>query len=563
MSNKPEFSVGKTIAALRKEKGWTQYQLAKMLFVEDKTISRWECEEGFPSITSLPQIAEVFDVTIDYLLTGKCTEPVVIIASIKEECAKNDDLELFNSIDKASLTSKDENGKNLFDYIFTYFPQKVMRAYYDAVHPRDVRLDLILGTLHLPWNPSSDGRIVVMYCSHTDKDDIWADYRSLGYSSGVRPKDLYYEELFDFIVTNFERINKSSLNLYLSQFRSATDKLFKRAIDLLPNEDGEAIVEYLLNFTEEYNSKKYYSIINDYDESKEYYTIYLSKHADDLLDKGFIDYAKRCNERLDTSKIELAELKKLGKGNTKEAEILKYERNGVLVVDELSRTGDYELIEAAFKKHENIVTGNHPQLIKPFYECQRGKYKLLRFYGDGDASRFYGRPCVPDGSSHFIYSYIHPTVETAEEAVSALNKCYKNNLLALLYVRTKREKFSKNYRMVYICDFYNRHLYEECIEASYYKLKEFFEIACKLKGTMSEMLEKYYNDFEPGCINGLYASHKKEQLIKDLLQEIIDAYDKLQEHSFEPTIFSSDCLRLLGDLYNEKVYFPQPVDDWD
>ena len=293
----------------------------------------------------------------------------------------------------------------------------------------------------------------------------------------------------------------------------------------------------------------------------------LSEYADDLLDKGFIDYAKRCNERLDTSKIELAELKKLGKGNTKEAEILKYEHNSVLDVYKLLETDDYELVEAAFKKHENIVAGNHPRLIESFADNQKGKYKLLRFEHACHERRVYSRtPWVPNQFSQTSYNYIHPTVETAEEAISSLNKCYKNNQLALLFVRTKREKFSKNYRMVYICDYYNRHLYEECIEASYYKLKEFFEIACKLKGTMSEMLEKYYNDFEPGCINGEYTSnnhYNEERLIKDVLQEIIDAYDRVQKDSFEPTIFSSDCLRLLGDLYNEKVYFPQPVDDWD
>lgn len=564
--NKNEHSIGKTIAKLRAEKGWTQARLARELCVEDKTISRWECEEGFPSITSLPQIAEVFDITIDYLLTGKCSEPVVIIASIKEECAKNDDLELFNSIDKASLTSKDENGKTLFDYIFTYFPQKVMRAYYDAVHPRDVRLDLILGTLHLPWNPSSDGRIVVMSRSHTDKDDIWADYRSLRYSSGVRPKDLYYEELFDFIVTNFERINKSSLNLYLSQFRSATDKLFKRAIDLLPNENGEAIVEYLLNFTEEYNSKKYH----DYDESKEYYRIYLSKHADDLLDKGFIELAQNCDKNLDSSKIELAKLKKQGKDNTKAAQVLKYEQNGVLDIEELIKTNDYELIEAAFKKHENILNGKATRLngAKEKYKIICLKHGCYHFSPLNSAMLYEPRSFSCLSYPYDMGYYIHPTMKTIDEAVCKLNKCLKNNILAVVYARTKRNEFSKDYKMSYICDFYNRHLYEECINASYNKLKEFFEIACHLTGSIEEMLDKYYMDFEPGCIYETYNDGENihivsERLIKDVMQEIITAYNMLQVDSYNPKVLSEDCLNLLGKIFNEPVYIDRPDDDWE
>ncbi|MBP3307931.1 MAG: helix-turn-helix transcriptional regulator, partial [Clostridia bacterium] len=100
--NKNEHSIGKAIAKLRAEKGWTQARLARELCVEDKTISRWECEEGYPSISSLPQIAKVFNVSIDYLLTGNEPEQLVSYISKKESCAKNDDLELFESIDKRS-----------------------------------------------------------------------------------------------------------------------------------------------------------------------------------------------------------------------------------------------------------------------------------------------------------------------------------------------------------------------------------------------------------------------------------------------------------------------------
>ena len=35
-------SIGKTIAELRKAKGWTQIELAEKLQVSDKTISKWE-----------------------------------------------------------------------------------------------------------------------------------------------------------------------------------------------------------------------------------------------------------------------------------------------------------------------------------------------------------------------------------------------------------------------------------------------------------------------------------------------------------------------------------------
>ena len=72
-------SIGKTIAELRKSKGWTQVELAVKLGVSDKAVSKWESEGGFPEITQLPVLASIFDVSIDYLMTGKKVEPEVDI----------------------------------------------------------------------------------------------------------------------------------------------------------------------------------------------------------------------------------------------------------------------------------------------------------------------------------------------------------------------------------------------------------------------------------------------------------------------------------------------------
>ena len=68
-------SIGKTIAELRKAKGWTQVELAEKLGVSDKAVSKWESEGGFPEITQLPVLASIFDVSIDYLMIGKKEEP--------------------------------------------------------------------------------------------------------------------------------------------------------------------------------------------------------------------------------------------------------------------------------------------------------------------------------------------------------------------------------------------------------------------------------------------------------------------------------------------------------
>lgn len=63
--------LGKRIKELRLKKGLTQLELANLLFVNDRTISKWEQERGNPDINVIPQLANILGVSIDYLMTGK------------------------------------------------------------------------------------------------------------------------------------------------------------------------------------------------------------------------------------------------------------------------------------------------------------------------------------------------------------------------------------------------------------------------------------------------------------------------------------------------------------
>lgn len=63
-----EFS--EKLQLLRKQKGMTQEELAKTLFVSRAAVSKWESGRGYPNIDSLQAIAQHFSVTIDELLSG-------------------------------------------------------------------------------------------------------------------------------------------------------------------------------------------------------------------------------------------------------------------------------------------------------------------------------------------------------------------------------------------------------------------------------------------------------------------------------------------------------------
>lgn len=118
-------SIGKTIAELRKEKGWTQAELAQKLQVSDKAVSKWEKDTGAPSVEFFPVLAALFGVSIDYIMTGKDIEPEIIVTSKAKLCAKKDDVSMLDVVD---IRVKDENGKTLIDYVIEFQSIKVFVA---------------------------------------------------------------------------------------------------------------------------------------------------------------------------------------------------------------------------------------------------------------------------------------------------------------------------------------------------------------------------------------------------------------------------------------------------
>lgn len=80
-------TLGKRIAALRKEKGMTQEELAEKLGVSPQAISKWENGQSCPDISLLPRLAAIFGVTTDLLLTGEqeTTPPVQMLPPEKRK----------------------------------------------------------------------------------------------------------------------------------------------------------------------------------------------------------------------------------------------------------------------------------------------------------------------------------------------------------------------------------------------------------------------------------------------------------------------------------------------
>lgn len=60
--------IAKNISTLRRDAKMTQFDLAEKLNYSDKAISKWERGESIPDVIVLKQVAEIFSVTVDYLL---------------------------------------------------------------------------------------------------------------------------------------------------------------------------------------------------------------------------------------------------------------------------------------------------------------------------------------------------------------------------------------------------------------------------------------------------------------------------------------------------------------
>lgn len=62
-------TIAKNIVQLRRAKGMTQLELAEQLNYSDKAVSKWERGESLPDIIVLKEIADLFQVKVDDLLT--------------------------------------------------------------------------------------------------------------------------------------------------------------------------------------------------------------------------------------------------------------------------------------------------------------------------------------------------------------------------------------------------------------------------------------------------------------------------------------------------------------
>ena len=82
------------ITTLRKQKGWSQEELAQQLHVTRQSVSKWEGAQSIPDIEKIVQMSRLFDVTTDYLLKDEIDSTESTIQKSQEKNVKVHELSL-------------------------------------------------------------------------------------------------------------------------------------------------------------------------------------------------------------------------------------------------------------------------------------------------------------------------------------------------------------------------------------------------------------------------------------------------------------------------------------
>lgn len=567
-------SIGKTIATLRKAKGWTQVELAEKLNVSDKAVSKWESEAGLPEISQLPAMATLFGVTIDYLMTGKTPEKEIVTISKAELCAKTDDVSLAEEVKDLP---NDENNKNIVDYILQYQSLNVFKklceidsSFINRFKMLDaMRLAVVSNSLSILV-----GKVfsVDRNCKFTfeNEDEIksllpiedkeyFRNYQDQ--CSCVIPRDF-----FTLLVTD-KRINETTLNAFLSNqngrecvwyhafpylideaYKNGNDKLLLKLLDISRKNNAiayETIDPIYDNYDSSYNYVlNYFFIAPKYGNKGHGLVRVLESTIKAALEKGDFDMLqefntinidvenfvntkfRRIHESMTKSKcyvanfdeIRVAKLKLDKSVSRTDLEIQSAIHNGIVDIKELKEIADFKAVKKALNDYPV-----HPfELVYRMYQQQKWR-ELFEFSVDYDINRL---------SDAILYQNKEDIEENILEIWTKNNQPYN--------------------RLKSLC-FNNNELYVSIREISYGSQTNHNQ------KSIQEVID-YLNDVRQRIISELSNKFDKERIVGELTKDYL--YSELSKGNKELVIIKL-CVRMEAILkcdYNFQGDFSEMLD---
>lgn len=96
--------IGVFLQNLRKDKNFTQQELADYFHVSSKTVSKWECGKALPEIPLLKEISEFYSVSVDEILNGE----------------RNVEGAMENTMRKEEMQKAYQKKKKMLEYIYLF-----------------------------------------------------------------------------------------------------------------------------------------------------------------------------------------------------------------------------------------------------------------------------------------------------------------------------------------------------------------------------------------------------------------------------------------------------------
>ena len=566
-------SIGKTIATLRKTKGWTQVELAEKLNVSDKAVSKWESEAGLPEISQLPAMATLFGVTIDYLMTGKTPEKEIVTISKAELCAKTDDVSLAEEVKDLP---HDENNKKIVDYILQYQSLNVFKklceidsSFINRFKMLDaMRLAVVSNSLSiLVGKVFSVDRNCKFTFENEDEIKSLLPVEDKEYFRNYQDQCncLIPRDFFTLLVTD-KRVNETTLNTFLSN-QNGRECVWYHAFPYLIDEayknGNDKLLLKLLDISRKNNAIAYETIdpIVIYDSSYDYvlnYFFIASKYGNKghglvrvlestikaALEKGDFDMVQEFNninidvENFVTTKfrrehesvtkskcyiatsdeIRVAKLKLDKSVSRTDLEIQSAIHNGIVDIKELKEIADFKAVKKALNDYPV-----HPfELVYRMYQQQKWR-ELFEFSVDYDINRL---------SDAILYQNKEDIEENILEIWTKDNQPYN--------------------RLKSLC-FNNNELYVSRSEISYGSRTNHNQ------KSIQEVID-YLNDVRQRIISELSNKFDKEKIVGELTKDYF--YSELSKGNKELVIIKL-CVRMEAILkydYNYQGDFSEMLD---
>lgn len=579
-------TIGNRIKSKRKKLKMTQLELAQMLNVTDRAVSKWEQNQGNPDISILPKIAEIFNVSLDYLLTGKEPKQEMVIISKIELCAKNDDPSMLKSL----TSNKDENNKSLLDYVKKYNSKKVLKALIDSTSnlaslfgykQNFGKLNVIKAIeIMLLCIPVNRERIVIKNLYGKDIREADNDFVSALNQKDNYSKDVVdgFKKIFELLVKDYKKLSNAQKEYYFGMKENEGENkevscwfnAYPYFVDYAIKENNKELCELLLTQIEKHN--KWVEIgLNNFKRQfpPRIYPQYNFKGRKVYLLKSTVDYlldikqfklAYRVNLLLSSPypkrKIELIEMENNPNMTEKEKIEFRCVDHHIIVPEEIKKLKDLQYVKF-------LLDNNYVIYYEMVYKLLKNDKKtLFKFFIDNNLESF----CdfLINGNNKRLLTdcwwYFNGNNELGLKQPIIFNNDDKNKVNIknyTIYVYRKKKSESEDFAME--CEKEDENEIINYIEL--YK-KELFE---KIKANVEIEEKEKQNKLEKSkLIKGLTCEYFEKLLLKEEIEMFIIKLCSLFDAIliFDYKCDANDFADRMKQFFDKNTPKSQYVDDW-